>query len=204
MHQNHEPLIPFKFQAMIRAVLRSLLLLLVLGALATLLFGSYWLLRDTSLAVPSLFKPVQSRRALIDMDGYRMVQSENGRAAWSVTARTAQLFDSREALLRDLEIILFYPDGRTAALLAEEGSMNTVSGDASVRRGAQDVRIVTSDGYLMTTDSLLWKAAERVVRTASSFRVLGKEIFLEGTGMTADVDLHKLVVERNVKAILQE
>jgi len=34
--------------------------------------------------------------------------------------------------------------------------------------------------------------------------VLGKEIFLEGVGMTADVDLRKVVVEKNVKAILQE
>jgi LPS export ABC transporter protein LptC len=189
---------------MFSAVLRSVFLFLVLGVLATLLYGSYWVLQDTSLAIPSLFKPVQSRRVLIDMEGYRMLQSENGRAAWSITARTAELFDSREALLRDLEAVLYYPDGRTAALLAAEGTMNTVSGDATVRRGTQEVRIVTSDGYLMTTDVLLWKAVDRVVRTTSSFRVLGKEIFLEGVGMTADVDLRKVVVEKNVKAILQE
>jgi LPS export ABC transporter protein LptC len=189
---------------MIKALLRSLLLLSVLGVLATLLYGSYRLLRDTNLAVPSLFRPVQAKRVLIDMDGYRMVQTENGRTAWSITARTAELFDTRDAVLRDLEIVLYYPDGRTAALLADEGSMNTVSGDASVQRGAREVRIVTSDGYLMTTDFLLWKAVNRVVRTTSSFRVLGKEIFLEGVGMTANADLRKVVVEKNVKAILQE
>jgi LPS export ABC transporter protein LptC len=189
---------------MIKALLRSLLLFLVLGALAVLLFGSYMALRDTTLAVPSLFQPAQGKRALIEMDGYRMVQSEDGRAAWSITAGSAELFDTREALLRELEIVLYYPDGRTAALIAEEGSMNTVTGDASVRRGAREVRIVTSDGYLMTTDSLFWRSVERVIRTASPFRVLGREIFLEGVGMTANADLRKVVVEKNVKAILQE
>jgi LPS export ABC transporter protein LptC len=189
---------------MIKALLRSLFLFLVLGALAVLLFGSYWMLRDTTLAVPSLFKPAQGKRALIEMDGYRMVQSEDGRTAWSITARSAELFDTREALLRELEIVLYYPDGRTAALIAEEGSMNTVTGDASVRRGTREVRIVTSDGYLMTTDSLFWKSVDRMIRTASPFRVLGREIFLEGVGMTANADLRKVVVGKNVKAILQE
>ena len=189
---------------MFRALLRSLVLLFVLGVLAALLYGSYRILRETNLAIPSLFNPSQGRRALIDMDGFRMVQSEDGRTAWSMNARTVELFDNREATAREVEIVLYYPDGRTAALLAEEGLVNTVSGDAKVRRGEREVRIVTSDGYLMTTDSLSWKAKERAVRTSSFFRVLGKEIFLEGTGMTASADLRKVVVEKNVKAILQE
>ena len=189
---------------MFKALLRSLIALLILGAIAVLLFGSYWTLRETDLAVPTLFNPAPGKRVLISMDGFRMVQSDNGRAAWSMNASAAELFDTKKALVRDLEVVLYYPDGRTAAMLAEEGTMDTETGDGSVRRGARDVRIVTSDGYLMTTDSLAWNASDREITTPSAFRVLGKEIYLEGTGMSADADLRKVVVRKNVKAILQE
>jgi len=40
--------------------------------------------------------------------------------------------------------------------------MDTLNGNATIRRGLREVRIITSDGYLMTTDTLHWKAdAER-------------------------------------------
>jgi hypothetical protein len=63
---------------------------------------------------------------------------------------------------------------------------------------------VTSDGYLLTTDSLSWKAGERVVRTADPFNLLGREIYLEGRGVSAKVDSNTIVVDNNVKAVLQE
>jgi Lipopolysaccharide-assembly, LptC-related len=82
--------------------------------------------------------------------------------------------------------------------------MNTLNGNATIHRGVREVRIITSDGYLMTTDTLFWKADDRVVKTPDPFKVLGKEIYLEGKGLSADVDLRKMLVESNVKAVLQE
>jgi hypothetical protein len=121
-----------------------------------------------------------------------------------MSARTAELFENKEAHVKDIEIVVYHPDRRTAALLGETGTIDTVSGNATIQRGTRDVRIVTSDGYLMTTDTLVWKADTRIVRTPSPFRVLGKEIYLEGKGMTADVDLRKVIVDTHVKAVLQE
>jgi hypothetical protein len=43
-----------------------------------------------------------------------------------------------------------------------------------------------------------------VVTTQDPFKVLGKEIYLEGKGLSADVDLRKMLVKSNVKAVLQE
>jgi lipopolysaccharide export system protein LptC len=138
------------------------------------------------------------------MEGFRLVETERGRAAWTVHARRADLLENKEAQLTDVEAVFTNPDGRTAALIGELGTLDTVSGNASIRRGAREVRIVTSDGYLMTTDSLSWKARDRLVRTNDPFKVLGREIYVEGKGMTADVDLEELAVNDNVKAILQE
>lgn len=89
-------------------------------------------------------------------------------------------------------------------MIGEIGVMDMVSGNGSIRRGAREVRIVTSDGYLMTTNSLFWKAKERVIGTEEPFKVLGREIYLEGKGFSADVDMRKILVNSNVKAVLQE
>lgn len=177
---------------------------LVLGTLSLLLYSSASLLREADRAIPALFRPAPGKRLLIRMEGFRFSQTEDGRVSWRMNSRTADLYENKEAQLRDVEIVFLEKDGKTAALIGDLGTMDTVKGNAAIRKGTHDVRIVTSDGYLMTTSSLFWKAGERVVRTPDHFKVVGKEIYFEGTGLDADVDMQQLAVGNNVKAILQE
>jgi len=121
-----------------------------------------------------------------------------------MSSRSADLFENKEAQLKDIEIVFKSPDSKEASLRGERGTMDTATGNASIRRGVRDVRIVTSDGYLLTTNSLYWKAGERLVHTPEPFKLLGREIYLEGRGLSANVDMRTLVVDSNVKAVLQE
>ncbi len=157
-----------------------------------------------SMSMPSLFQRAPGPRLIMSMEGFRFTRSENGNVSWRMQAGNADLYDSKEAQLKDLEITFIAPDKREATLLGETGTLDTTTGDASIRHGIRDVRIVTGDGYLLTTSSLFWRAGERLVRTADPFKLLGREIYLEGKGFSADVDLRKLVVNSNVKAVLQE
>jgi len=172
--------------------------------LAAFLYGSYLFLRDVDIKMPSLFNPAPGKRLFISMEGFRLTQSEAGRVSLRMNSSSADLFENKEAQLKDIEMVFINPDGRTAALIGETGVMDMVSGNGTIRRGAREVRIITSDGYLMTTNSLFWKAKERVVRTEDPFKVLGREIYLEGKGFSADVDMRKMLVDSNVKAVLQE
>jgi len=189
---------------MILSRVRFLAVLLLFVVLAAVLYGSYLFLRDADIKMPSLFSPAPGKRLLISMDGFRLAQSENGRITLRMNASSTDLFENKEAQLKQVEVVFTGSDSRTAALIGESGVMDMVSGNGAIRRGAQEVRIITSDGYLMTTNSLFWKAKERQIRTAEPFKVLGREIYLEGKGFSADVDLRKMLVESNVKAILQE
>lgn len=189
---------------MLRSLLRFLSVLSLFLVLAGVLYGSYRLLRETDFSVPDLFRPAPGKRLLISMEGFRFAQSEDGRVPWRINAARTELFESREARLKDVEILFLEEEGRTVVLRGDTGTMDTVKGNATIRRGAREVRIVTSDGYLMTTDTIHWRADERVVRTPDPFKVLGKEIYLEGKGFSADVDMRKMLVESNVKAVLQE
>jgi LPS export ABC transporter protein LptC len=173
-------------------------------AVGAALYGAYLSVRLTEKSIPSLFPTATGSRLLMSMEGFRFIQSENGRVSWRVYAQGADLYESKEAQLRDLEITFIASDRKEAALLGESGTMDTVTGNASVRKVSREVKIVTSDGYLLTTSSLFWKAGQRQVSTPDPFKLLGSEIYLEGRGISADVDMRTIAVNGNVKAVLQE
>ena len=174
---------------------------LIVGACA---YGGYLLVRRADISVPTLFQPPPGVRLLMSMDGFKFSLSENGMVSWHMAASNADLFENKEARLSDIEIVFNNPENREARLLGDSGTMDTTSGNVSIRGGSREVRIVTSDGYLLTTSSLNWKAGERIVWTEEPFKLLGSEIYLEGVGITADVDMRTLVVKDHVKAVLQE
>ncbi len=183
-------------------IFTTLALFLVLAAA---FYGGYLLLRGRDLAVPSIFQPAGGVRLLLSMDGFQFTQSANGKTAWRMFAKNAELYANKEAQLKEVEITFNSPDdSRSAKLLGETATMDTATGNSSVRRGATEVRIVTSDGYLLTTNSLFWKAGDRLVWTPEPFKLLGSEIYLEGVGLTAYADMRSLVVKNHVKAVLQE
>jgi LPS export ABC transporter protein LptC len=174
---------------------------LIITAIA---LGSYLLLRGADITIPSLFPPASGARLIMSMDGFRFTQSENGRVSWRMDADRADLYENKEAQLKDIKIVFKGPKKKDATVLGETGTMDTTNGNASIRRVTREVRVVTSDGYLLTTNSLFWKAGERVVWTADPFKLLGSEIYLEGVGVSANVDVGTIKVKDNVKAVLQE
>ncbi len=183
------------------SVFKALVISLILAAVV---YGSYLLFRGADIMAPSLFRPASGTRLIMSMDGFKFSQSENGDVSWRMSARSADLFENKEAQLKDIEIVFKSPDNKEATLLGEQGTMDTSNGNASIKRGAREVRIITSNGYLLTTDSLFWKAGERVVWTTDPFKLLGKEIYLEGTGLSANVNMNTIAVRDHVKAVLQE
>ena len=185
-----------------RILVKLVLIFLLLGAIV---YSGYQLIRETKeITAPSLLQPEPGVRMIMSMEGFRFAQSENGVISWTMNARTAELFENKEAKLNDVEIDFKNPNGKEATLFGDSGTMDTTNGNASIRRVSQDVRIATTDDYLLTTSSLLWKAGERQVWTPDPFKLLGIKIYLEGVGITANVDLHTIAVKDNVKAVLQE
>lgn len=187
---------------MVRAnFLKVLAAILFISAFA---YGSHLLMQGTNIIVPSLFHPATGPRLIMSMEGFRFTRSENGKVTWRVDARNADIYENKTAQLRDIKIVFKSPENREATILGDAGTLETNSGNASLRRITQEVRVLTGDGYLLTSDSLFWKAGERIIWTADPFKLLGSEIYLEGTGISANVDLGELVVKNDVKAVLQE
>ncbi len=187
-----------------RALISAIKVFAIILVFGVCVYGGYFIVKSSDVPVPALFQSSSGPRLLMSMEGFRFVQSEDGRVSWRMNARNADLSENKEAQLKDLEIVFNNPDNRKATLLGDSGTLDTSSGNASIRRTEKDVRITTSDGYLLTTSSLFWKAGERLIWTSDPFKLLGSEIYLEGVGITANVDMRTIVVKNNVKAILQE
>jgi LPS export ABC transporter protein LptC len=168
------------------------------------IYGGYALIRGTDMTIPVLLPPPKGPRLLMSMERFKFSQTDKGGAAWVINASNADLYESKEAQLKDVQIVFTNPDDkRETTVLGDLGTMDTGNGNASLHRSTQDVRIVTSDGYLLTTNSLFWKAGERQVWTLAPFKLLGSEIYLEGVGITADVNMRTIVVNNEVKAVLK-
>ncbi len=187
-----------------KSIWKLLKALSVVLALFAVFYGGYLWLHGTDMSMPALFQAAPGARLMMNMQGFRFAQSKNGRVSWKMRAQKADLYESKEAQLKDVEITFIAPDNKEGILIGDAGTMDTVTGNASVRRISRDVRIVTSDGYLLTTNTLFWKAGDRFVRTPDPFKLVGSEIYLEGKGLSTNLDMRTIVVNNNVKAVLQE
>jgi len=174
-------------------------IVLVLAAILANLFY-----RKAELSLQNFLRPYSQTKVLMSMQGFRFVQFGQDDIPWRMEARHADLYESKEARMRDVEIVFSGAESRVITLLGEEGTLNTATGDAVIHRGQRDVRVVTSDGYLLTTSSLTWSSRERNVRTSDPFKLLGNTIYLEGRGFSGNTDLHMLKVNDHVKAVLHE
>lgn len=177
--------------------------MLVLLVLASV-YGIFSLLRGGEIKVAEILRPRSGARLLMAMEGFRSAMSEGDRVVWSMRAGTADLYENREARLHDIKIEYAASARGRVSLISDIGSMDMESGDAVLRSESREVRVVTADGYLLTTRFISWHAGAREVRTTGIFKLLGREIYLEGKGMTANLDDQTVVVNENVKAVLQE
>jgi LPS export ABC transporter protein LptC len=182
---------------------RTIAAVLFLAVITVSGYGLYRQFRGKEIAMPSLFKPAGSR-LLMSMEKFSFIQSERGRVSWRLDTQHADLYENKEAKMVGVEVVYNNPGNGTVALIGASGTMDTTTGNASIRGNSEPVKVVTSDGYLLTTSSLTWKSGEKTVRTAEPFKMLGREIYLEGRGLTARVENHTMTVDNNVKAILQE
>ena len=188
-----------------RSLISIIKILSIVAIVALFLYGGFYVMKEADVAVPLVFQPIAGVRKVMSLDAYTFVRSENGRIAWRLQAKTADLLDNKEARLHDLQIDFSDPgDEKHARLTGDIGSLNTENGNATVRRENEDVRIVTSDGYVLTTTALSWNAGKRTISSDEPFKLLGSEIYLDGRGITANVDMQSIEVNEHVKAVLQE
>ncbi|MEK6678226.1 MAG: LPS export ABC transporter periplasmic protein LptC, partial [Nitrospirota bacterium] len=138
-------------------------------------------------------------------DNFHFTQAGKGKTDWEVKAVRAKLFKKEnKAVLEDVVAVFTTSQGIRLELKGDEGLFNTESHDIYIRKRNNDIKIISSNGYTMTTDSLSWDNKKRVVATDDAVSIEGKEIRLKGKGLRINAISQELEVLSNVEAVIKK
>ncbi|MGE5856538.1 MAG: hypothetical protein ACM34C_08230, partial [Syntrophaceae bacterium] len=83
------------------------------------------LYRKAELSLPNFLRPYSQTRVLMSMQGFRFAQFEQDATPWRMEARHADLYENKEARMRNVEIVFSGTESRVVTLFGEEGTLNT-------------------------------------------------------------------------------
>jgi len=129
------------------------------------------------------------------LGGFRLTETDSGRLKWILKADSADTFDDnlQQTLVANPHVD-FYNSEREiySVLTAEKG---VVQGSTRDMTAQGRVRIVTTAGDTLTTETLEWHNVQARVRTADTFRLARPDVVLTGRGFESDQDLKNYKTE---------
>ena len=127
-------------------------------------------------------------------EGLKIVNKKNGVTDWVLQAKRADMTrDGKQALLSGVEIKL-EKQGMTVS--ADRGLYDMETRQISV----EGVLHASNSNYMLTTSQALIDGNKGNFDTAGDVTIKGKKFELEGKGMQADNNQHKVRILKDVKA----
>lgn len=156
-----------------------------------------------SIAVLTLFVLVRSEKGgKLDLqakgdsffEGLKIVNKKNGITDWVILAKRADLTsDGKEALLTGVEMKL---ESQGMTVKAEKGLYNMETRQISVVGVLQ----ASNNNFVLTTSQAHIDGNKGNFDTAGDVRIEGRKFELEGKGMQAENNNHKVRILKDVKA----
>ncbi|MBA4374203.1 MAG: LPS export ABC transporter periplasmic protein LptC [Thermodesulfovibrio sp.] len=160
------------------------------AALALAFFSLYFLIvKDERVTLPSL-----GQNSVSYIEGIRIVQKNNGKNDWIVTARRAEILgNGNKADLSDIEVKVKDKD---LTISAEKGLY-----DMQVKKLIITGPVTAKDrNYTITSQDVEFDNATGILKTDKKVRMEGTKFTLTGTGMHADNNEQKIRILNNVTA----
>ena len=129
------------------------------------------------------------------IEGFVYRQTEDGRVQWEVEAQKAESHESEQrVLLKRVQVRLFGRAGQNMELEADEGTINTASGDFELRNEDKLIEIDLVNGYTILTPHVHWVDAEQIISTDRPVTIHGPGLIITGSGLVAELKTEKLGV----------
>lgn len=129
-------------------------------------------------------------------------QNEEGRPSWTLDADKAEYLKNSSQV--NLEAVSFSyqqsPNFGTIELKAKHGQLDQEQRQVDVWG---EVAITTERGYQLFTERLHYDDQSRRLTGEDAIRVTSPQLQLEGIGLQLDIDKGRLLVRKNVRAVLQ-
>ena len=156
--------------------------------------------RSESVPPPGTASSEALERADAGIQNFRFVQSEAGTVKWEVRARRARLFEGEgRALLEDVHVNLFGPQGRELRLAGEEGAIDMTRKDFTLAQRNGTLAVVLESGYTVYTNHLVWSEEQRVIRTGDPVTIVGHGLEVKGKGLLGKLDSEEFEVLEDVR-----
>ncbi len=127
-------------------------------------------------------------------EGLKIVNRKNGATDWVLWAKRADMTkDGKQALLSGVEMKL---ESQGMTVSAEKGLYDMETRQISV----EGVLHASNNNFMLTTSQARIDGSKGNFDTAGDVKIEGKKFELEGKGMQADNNQHKVRILKDVKA----
>ncbi len=138
-----------------------------------------------------------NEKADMSLEKIRLVEDKHGRKTWELEARTAQQNNEDNIMILDEPKVTYYTEeGKIIIVTGTKGRVKQDSKDMELKG---NVKLTSSDGYTLKTDSLSYSHQKRKVTTADPVEIEGDLMHLVGQGMQVDMETQTLKVFNRVK-----
>jgi LPS export ABC transporter protein LptC len=143
-------------------------------------------------------EPTQESSASADLmlDRVHYIETREGVKEWELEAASARFYkDKNIALLENVKATYFGKNQESYVLVGKKGKFNTQTKNIEV---FDDVRIDSSDGYHMRTQSLWYQTEKKELSTGDWVEVRGPQLRMEGIGLVVDLERQRVKILHQV------
>ena len=147
---------------------------------------------------PLTGEPVSA--ADLKLDRLRYTETRDGVKEWELEAASAQYFkEDGTVVLEKMRAAFFGKSEQTYSLEGEKGRFNTQTKAIEAFDG---VKLETSDGYRLETQTLRYQADKRELSTGDPVEMQGPQGKITGTGLIVHLDQQRMKILREVTVVL--
>jgi len=134
------------------------------------------------------------------LDRLRYTETREGVKEWELEAASAQYFkEDGTVVFEKVRAAFFGKNEQTYSLEGEKGRLNTQTKAIEAFGG---VKLETSDGYSLETQSLRYQADHRELSTEDAVEMRGPQGKITGTGLIVHLDQQRMKILRQVSVVL--
>ncbi|OGV56260.1 MAG: LPS export ABC transporter periplasmic protein LptC [Lentisphaerae bacterium GWF2_52_8] len=153
----------------------------------------YYLIRHVS--VVEKFNELPAGDPDIQIESFRLIETDAGNKKWEVSAELAKVFNARQkTLLYSIKGLLYGNSGRVT-FSADTGVLDMTSRNISLSGG---VSLTTEDGTRLESFSLVWIDAEKKLISNSRTRIARKNVTAFSGYFEADMDVERITLSKGV------
>ncbi len=119
---------------------------------------------------------------------------DKGKKNWDISGRSADM-GTNDVKLKDV-VGNLYGEQENIKVTADKGNYNTKEGSLQLE---QNVKIATSSGATLTTDTLNWDRKNQLVSTKDTVNIERDNIIATSLGAVGHPDLNKVSLEKDVQ-----